>query len=375
MARESYWVVSADRCRELAEQAIAEALHTNDTESRLLARYSLAFGNWTPARTHRLVEVCEEYLTDAVANGDRMHELLARRWLVPAVTELGDVERGAREAALAMALADELGMSSQQWVVRVIAGAHDLVVGDIAGAERMAEEAMALGAVSDPGPSLDYASLLLWTVRWLQGRLEEISALVEEVATGPGIDLQRRLGLALTRGALGRVDEAREILDAVDARDVDEMPLDASWFAAMAALAEAAALTAHERSARLAWDRLSPYRERIAITTTTATGPIAHQLGLCARVLGDHQAATAAFGEAVTIADRCGVPAFAARSRLELAECYSVSGAVEDARLLATEALEVATRLGMVGTAAAARGLLSQVRARERPVKGSKTGR
>ncbi len=377
LARELYWVVSADRCRELAEQAIAEALQANDTESRLLARYSLAYGNWTPARTHRLVEVCEEYLTDAVANGDRMHELLARRWLVPAVTELGDVERGAHEAALAITLADELGMASQQWVVRVIAGAHHLVVGDIEVAERMAEEAMVLGAVSDPGPSLDYASLLLWTVRWLQGRLEEIASLVEEVATGPGIDLQRRLGLALTRGALGRVDEAREILDAIDAQDVDGMPLDASWYAAMACLAEAAAFTAHERSAQLAWDRLSPYRERIAITTTTATGPIAHQLGLCARVLGDHTAAATAFAESVALADRCGAPAFAARSRLELAACHSVAGAgaAADARQLAGEALEAATRLGMVGTAAGARDLLSRITVRERPVKGSKTGR
>ncbi len=367
LARELYWVVSADRCRELAEEATAEALLANDTESRLLARYSLAFGNWTPARTHQLVEVSEEYLSDAVASGDRLHELLARRWLVPAVTELGDVARGAREAALAMALADELGMSSQQWVVRVIAGAHDLVVGDIAGAERMAEEAMAIGAVPDPGPSLDYASLLLWTIRWLQGRLEEIAPLVEEVANGKGIDLQRRLGLALTRGALGRVDEAREILDAVDEQDVDGMPLDASWYAAMAALAEAAALTSHDRSARLAWDRLLPYRERIAITTTTATGPIAHQLGLSARVLGDHSGAAAAFGEAIAVADRCGAPAFAARSRLELAACRAFDGATDDARLLAAEALEVATRLGMVGTAAAARDLLSQVTSRASP--------
>ena len=68
-------------------------------------------------------------------------------------------------------------------------------------------------------------------------------------------------------------------------------------------------------------------------------------------------------------------PTFAARSRLELAACHSVAGAVDEARRLAGESLEVATKLGMVATASAARELLSQVTVQERPVKGSKTSR
>ena len=45
---------------------------------------------------------------------------------------------------------------------------------------------------------------------------------------------------------------------------------------ASAAMAEAAAASSHGGAAQIAYDRLLPYRDRIAITSVTATGPVAH---------------------------------------------------------------------------------------------------
>jgi DNA-binding SARP family transcriptional activator len=359
LAREIYWTDATGACRSLAKRAFAEALLAGDAETRLLARYSLAFGSWQPDRVHELVDVCEAYLGDAIAVGDRFHELLARRWLVPAVSELGDVARGGVEAEAAMRLADELGISVQQWITRVIAGAHQLLVGDLALAEQLGNDGLALGAIAEPGNAIDYVSMLIWTLRWMQGRLDEIASLVEEVAAGPGLDLPRRLGLAVTYAELGRRSEATAILDSVERADVEDLHHDASWYVALAAAAEAAALAAHRRVAEVVLDQLTPYRDRIGIASTTATGPVAHHIGLCAWVLGDTEGALAALGESIEIADRCGTPAFGARSRLAMAERLARLGRHDEASALARAARDGAARLGMRSVARDAEALLA----------------
>ena len=320
LATEQYWTGTIDRTLELAEEAAREASAADDDEGRLLAQYAMAFGCWTPDRTPELVKVCEAYLDDARALGDRRHELLAHRWLVPAVTELGDVARGGREAVAAIEMADELQLSVQQWISRVIAASHQIVVGDLARAEALGTEALAIGSVSEPEVALDYVSLLIWTLRWLQGRLVEIVGLVEQAAATPGVDTARRLGLALTHAELGRLDEARAVLDQVSAAEMDALQQDASWYIAMAAMAEAAAACGHVGAASIAYERLLPYRDRISVTSVTATGPVAHHVGIAAWTLGDHAAGERALLDAIDVADEAGAPVFGARSRVALAE-------------------------------------------------------
>lgn len=349
LATEQYWVGSVERTYELAQAAMREAEAAGDDAGRLLAHYAMAFGCWTPDRTVQLVEVCETYLDDARRAGDHRHELLAHRWLVPAVVELGDVDRGWREAQTAMEMAEELGLSVQQWVSRVIAASTLLIVGDLERAEELATEGLALGSVSEPEVALDFVSLFMWTLRWLQGRLAEIAPLVEQAAFGPGVDLARRLGLALTHAELGRIVDARRILDDISADDVDAMQKNTSWYISMAAMAEAAALTDHREAATVVFDRLRPHWDRIAITSVTATGPIAHHVGISAWTAGHREVALHMLGEAVEIADRVGAPVFGARSQLALAERLTAIGEVEPAWALARRAHATAVRLGLLG--------------------------
>ncbi len=349
LATEQYWTGSADRTLELAEQAAKCADASGDVEGRLSAHYARAFGCWTPDRTPQLVQVCEDYLADACSVGDRNHELLAHRWLVAAVTELGDVDRGGVEAALAMELADDLQVSEQQWVSRVIAASHQLVVGDLARAEQLATEALALGSVCEPLVALDYVSLFMWTLRLLQGRLDEIASLVEETAAGPGVDVARRMGLALTRAELGRVDDSRAILDELTARDIDALPKDVSWYIVLAAMAETAAATNHTKIAGLVFERLRPYADRIAITSVNSSGPVAHHIGIAAWAAGHHETGLGALAHAVELADRCGAPVFGARSRLALAERLATRGDVAGATSLAKAAHETALAYGLLG--------------------------
>jgi DNA-binding SARP family transcriptional activator len=320
LSTEEYWMGSIARSRELAEEGLAEVTRAGDVEGVLLAHYSRAFSRWTPLDGEELLGVCEEYLAAAEASHSSRHTLLAHRWLVTACCEAGDLQRAGREAEAALRLADETGMPTQQWMSKVIAATHSLLVGDLECAEGLATEGLALGSVAEPETALDYVSIFIWTTRWLQGRLAEVASLVDAAAAQPGADIVRRMGLALTHGELGRLDAARAVLDTVTEAEIDSIPMNTTWFIALAAMAEAAASTDHAPAARIAHQRLSPYPDRIALTSVTSTGPIAHHIGISAWVLGYHDEAVAHLHHAVEHAERMGAKVFAARSRAALAD-------------------------------------------------------
>jgi hypothetical protein len=107
-------------------------------------------------------------------------------------------------------------------------------------------------------------------------------------------------------------------------------------------------------------EQLTPYRDRIGIASTTATGPVAHYIGLCAWVLGDTDGALATLGESIEIADRCGTPAFGARSRLALAERLARLERHDEASALALTSRDAAARMGMRSVARDADALLAR---------------
>jgi DNA-binding SARP family transcriptional activator len=359
LATDVYWSGAIDDALRLAEDATVEADRAGDEEGQLLARYAMAFGCWTPDRAVRLSTVAEEYLGAAQSAGSLRHQLLAHRWMAPVVTELGDVRRGAAEAKIAVEIADEIGLSEQQWLSRLIAAAIELVAGDLTKAEALATESLTLGSVTEPAVALDYFGIFIWTLRWLQGRLEEIAPLVEEVATTPGVDLTRRLGLALTHGEMGRLDDARAILDGVTSVQLNAYPKDSTWYITLAAMAEAAAATGHRRAAAAVFERLRPYHDRIAIANVTATGPVAHHVGIAAWTAGNRDVGLRMLTDAVDIGDRAPAPVFAARSRIALAERLAMVGERDWAMILATQAHDAAGRLGLRRVAADADRLLA----------------
>jgi DNA-binding SARP family transcriptional activator len=361
LAIEVYWPGSIDRSSGLAAQARREAERSGDNDSLLEGLNAAGFGAWTPSRTPELMAIATEYLTQARAAGNRAHEHLAHRWLALATTELGDVELGREHAAESLRLADELNHAPFQWMARCVAAVHAIGAGDLDQAERLASDALTIGSTVEPEVALDYVSLLIWTCRWLQGRLDEIADLVETVARTPGVDLPRRLGLIMTNAMLGRTAESAALLDEITTADLDTMPRDASWFSGVTALAESLAIVPH---AHAEWvvAQLAPLRTRIGFSPATVTGPMAHQLGVCLWAAGRQDEALAALAAAVASADRAGLPIFAARSRVALAERLVIAGDRAAAVRQAEVALAPAEQLGLRRVAVDARRILDHDR-------------
>jgi hypothetical protein len=118
-------------------------------------------------------------------------------------------------------------------------------------------------------------------------------------------------------------------------------------------MAEAAASCGHVEAARIARDRLAPYEDRIAVNSVTATGPVAHHIGIAAWTIGDSETAVRLLRHSVDLADRVGAPVFAARSRLALAERLALDvsrhGDGSEITALASAAMATAERHGLAG--------------------------
>jgi tetratricopeptide (TPR) repeat protein len=314
-------------------------------EALLVADQARVYASWTPALADRLHERATEYLDDARRTGRRDHELLARRWLVVSCTELGRVADAAEHLVHAVSLADELGLAAQRWLTRLLAAAQALLFGRFEEAERLVDESLAIGAVAEPATALDYVGVFVWTLRWIQGRLTEVLPLAREVATGPGADMTRRIGLVTTLAAAGEMDEARRRRADIDARQLRDVPLDGSWYVCMSAAADAARLLDDMELATTVGELLSPFTDLIGATLITTTGPVAHDVGVCEAVLGHHDRAVAHLRDSVERCDRDGFVGFGVRSRTQLARSLQQLGARDEAITVARTALDAARQL------------------------------
>lgn len=359
LAIETYWGGPLERCRSLAADAVRAAEASADSEATLESLNASGFAAWTPARTGELVAVGAAYLDASLGEGSRTHQHLAHRWLAFATTELGDPATGRAHMEDSLRLAEELQHPPFQWMARCVAAGHAICAGDLVGAERLASDALAIGSTVEPEVALDYVSLIIWTCRWLEGRLDEIADLVEAVAGTPGVDLPRRLGLAMTYASLDRPNEARSLLDAITLEELDAMPRDASWFSGMTALAEAVAIVPH-RHATWAVDQLEPFRARIGFSPATVTGPVAHQLGVCLWAAGRRDEALDAIAEAVALAEHVGMPIFEARGHMALADRYLCMGDHARARFHADAVLDRSDEFGLRVFATDARRILDR---------------
>jgi hypothetical protein len=135
--------------------------------------------------------------------------------------------------------------------------------------------------------------------------------------------------------------EARDGLAALAPNDFGSLDFDETWLAATAFLAEAAHALGEAEHAGKLYELLSPYADRLAITTPEVSlGSVPRYLALLAATSGRAALAVERFEEAYEFETRVGAPAWAA---LTLADHAVLTGAPE----LAARAVDAGTELGL----------------------------
>ena len=364
LSLELYYAGQPERRMALSEEAVAIARRTGDPATLASALDARHYVLWRPENVEERLEVAAELRRIAAESGDLELELEGAGWTVVDLLELGDVAGADVQIDAAAALAAVVHRPLYLWWTSLFRCTRAQIAGAFDEAERLANETLAIGQREHAENALHYYAMAMFNLRREQGRLGEVEdAVARFIELYPAIPAWR-CTQALMHVELGRLEQAREVFEAIAEPGFDALPRDANWLIALTVLAEVCATLGDAERARELYALLAPHGGRNVIVGRAATcnGCASRLLGMLAGVLGEWDEAERRFFEAREMHIRMGARPWLARTELAWAEMLLARAEPGDdvgARERLTEAIVIADALGMVVLAERARALVA----------------
>jgi len=238
------------------------------------------------------------------------------------------------------------------WQATVTEATRAQMMGRFEEAERLVSESFVLGQKVNEVSAGEIYGVLMYTIRLLQGRLDEIDEAFQDRAKQyPDVPMFRSW-VAFHHLHVGREEQARNELEHFAANDFADLPRNFGMPPILMEMGEVAAALGDARRAALLYNLLHPFAERLLTVAYNVVcfGSIAHWLGLLAGTLRQWDAAIAHFEAAIETNARVGARPYLARSQHEYARMLIERGESDDrekARTLLTEATATYRELGM----------------------------
>jgi len=363
LAQELLWGGDRRQRIRLSDEALAIARRVGDPNTLahvLLERFLTISPTATVAES---LSDTAELLMLAQAAGDPLVESRANYLRYRAATVAGDLMEADRCLDAAEALSSELGQPTLSWQVSLQNAVRLLMAGEIEGAERLVQTSFELGQAAGQLDAHVYFVGQLFTVRFEQGRLEEIEHdLTVAVEALPGLPLMRAC-LALLYCELDLPAQARAHFEKLACPEFTSIPVDAAWPTAMACCAMTCRQLEDVRRAEELHRLLTPYSDQVVLGGIGVYGSFTHHLATLSAVLSRFDQAGAEFESAARLHERLAAPTWLARTRLEWARMLltrAQPGDAERAREFLGQALATARELGLANVERRAVQLLKE---------------
>jgi tetratricopeptide (TPR) repeat protein len=218
--------------------------------------------------------------------------------------------------------------------------------GDLAAAERLAEQAFQLGQeAGQPDAVLIYGAQVSF-IRGQQGRVDETIDMQRQSASAFAGVPAFRAGLASALSSLDLHGEAQAILEQAASDRFEHVGSTGATLIALALYADAAFQLSDARAASILYERLEPFAEHVVWTGSAGLGHVRMYLGLLAAVLGEHQRADEHLRFALEFHEANDMPMWTAGGQLGWAEALAARGDAAAARDHAARALELSREHG-----------------------------
>ena len=305
-------------------------------------------------------------------SGERDVEAWAQGFVVIHRLELGD--RSGAEAAVdsLAALGPQLLHGYARWGAAVIRPLFALLDGDLAAARRLSDEALNMRVDSLTSIIYQYAQRCL--IFREEGDFEAIRPLLEWVEKATqlggvfgGIDLVVEAAFGALWCDLGRLDEARRVLDHLVARNAPEASDDVLWGTTLGYLTDMCVATGDLRLAPRVYELLERRADQTIVVALAIAnlGAFARHLGRLAGLMQRWDDAERHFEAALQInGERLRSALWVAHTHYDYADMLFRRGWAGDwdrARELATLAAGPAGRLGMAALLRKTQGLLARL--------------
>lgn len=288
LGQELYWIDAQGRSAPIVAEAIELARKLGDDRVLASALHRWIFLAFGPESAAERLLIADEMRELAEKLGDTETLLLSHAYRVATFLELGDVAALDREVVAYERCAEELRMPHHLWHVPALRAMRALIDGDLPEAERLAEEARAMGERAEQQLAGQFYGIQLLQLRRHQGRTDELIPSIRQLAQDfPAIPAWRAV-LATLLATSGAEEEARLELRRLAADDFATIHRDLQWLPAFALLGETAALIGDSEYAELVYAELLPYDGKVVVPGRAAAsaGPVGRVLGMLARVLG-----------------------------------------------------------------------------------------
>jgi class 3 adenylate cyclase len=315
LAVETVFDGTLDSRRELVDEALVIAREIGDDATLAHVLVSRSVALWDMSTLPERIDHGHELTQLTAAVGDPYLEYFAHWYRMAALIEAGRVREADAVHAICTDLARNLGRGIPVWSDLFTHAGRALLAGDCDRAEALAGEQYEIGNRLGHGDALLFYGVLLFSIRFEQGRLPEIADLVRAAGTGDvvpdGVD-----GLwGVTACALGDDNEARRVLDGLAEPGFANLPRHQSWSSMLwAASLMAAHLGDRERAAEL-YDLFAAAPARLVYPGLNVFDSVPSTLGLLALTLGQRDAADRHFDDAEQLESSIPAPNLLARTR------------------------------------------------------------
>jgi class 3 adenylate cyclase len=307
-SQELYWVDAQGESADLVAEAIEIAREVDAPATLVPALIRKIFGVLGPDAARERLEIATELLELGQSSGDLETVVRSHAYLLWSYLELGDIHAVDRELSEYARLAEELRMPQHMWHTHALRSMRALLDGDLAEAERLAEESRRAGERAEQPLASQYYGIALTQIRSLQGRSAELLPAVRDLADRfPGIPAWHTALIGLAARA-GDLELARLEIERFVGEGFSAIPKDANWFTGMSLLAESIALVGDEKRAALAYEELLPYEGLVIVVARAAgcNGPVDRVLGLLAMATGRYDDAERHLEAAREVSKRMG---------------------------------------------------------------------
>lgn len=280
------------------------------------------------------------------------------------VARAGDLEGWAATIADLEAEATRVGWATGVWTAALQRAVHHFASGRIAEAvgavDGLAPLAVELGV--SPAFAHVYASGARLSMQSELGQHREVADAVPSLAAlAPALAPTYQVSACLAEAALGHLDEAGVLFEALQPDDFASLRFMALHELNLAQAAVAAGLLGRHLAADQLHRQLMPFAGRMIWTLTHLHGPVELALGRASIAAGELDRARRELDAAEAMSERSGLPGYRARARLHRAEVHRERGSIGAAGADATAALAEAEAIGHPEVAERSRALLAEL--------------
>jgi tetratricopeptide (TPR) repeat protein len=266
--------------------------------------------------------------------------------------EQGDMDAVFADMDALRKVAEELSIPDATSRIKFTESTYAQMVGRFDEAESLASEGFEIGRKVHKVASGQMFTGLMYPIRWLQGRSDEVDEAWQRMAKRHPEFFTNPITAAHLHLMLGRDKQARKDFENIAARDFADLRRDFMLPHNLILLSELAAGLGDTRRAALIYDISSPYADYLGMMGigNGTYGSLAHWLGMLAATMKRWDDAVAHFESAIETNARVGARPFLARSQHEYARMLierGESGDKEKAKELLTEATAIYRELGM----------------------------